>query len=191
MKLGGTSRCSRFKETVYGGEDDLSAIVRGNYDAKHLYLDVTVKDDIFAAPYSSKNRPAMIWANDALQLGFDNTEEQEYKELNVSLTSEGPEMFVSLGAIDTSLIRFTAEKKSPYLHYHLTIPWTALWKNFKPSTRPQLRFNIAVIDNDGEPKVKPGGTFVGDKQCLLFTPGIVNGKTSQEFAWMLFDDPKK
>lgn len=187
LKLGARHRVSRFPEIAYGGENDLSAEIRAMYDRTNLYLAVKVRDDIHSVPFSSKNRPQYLWANDAVQLGFDNLRFPGFKELNLSGTEYGPEVFVSeYGNVDAKKIRFTVARREPYTNYKIMIPWSALWKNYTPSAAPEIRFSIAVVDNDGIPKRTFTHPYIGDKQALQLTPGIfTGGKKSDQFAWLL------
>lgn len=190
------SRFPQFTEFAYRGEKDLSADFHASYDEKNFYLEINVRDDIFFTPYSSDHKMQYIWANDAVQIAFDNLEEPSYIEFSCSLTPKGPEMITgdswkSIPAqkprIDLSQVLFKASREGDRIRYRFTIPWRSMWKHFRPSGKPQIRFNLVVVDNDGPPKNKElDGYFLGDKQSLLFTPGIMTGKNSKDFSWLIF-----
>lgn len=187
LKLGSENRVSRFPEISYGGSNDLSAEIRMMYDRTNLYLGIKVLDNIHSTPFSSKNKPQFLWANDAIQLAFDNRRFPGFIEFSLSGTPYGPEIFVSpFRDVEKKDIKFKVIRRDAFTTYKIKIPWKALWKNDISSDFPEIRFNIAIVDNDGDPKRTFSQPYIGDKQALQLTPGLFSGgKTSESFAWLL------
>ena len=190
IKLDDKNRFSHFTGVKYGGEKDLSAELRTMWDEHNFYIGVNVRDDIHSAPYSIKTKPAMIWANDALQIAFKRDKDLSMTEINFSLTKDGPGVYATIGKPDITKIKYAIKRTGDTTTYEIAIPWNAIWSNFSTKNNIDTQFNIAINDHDGilARKLKiPLENFVDNKQSLQLTPGIVDSKASEQFRYLVFE----
>jgi len=189
IDLGG-AQLFEVEGSQWGGNRDLSASVRLMWDNYFLYIAAQVNDDVFANPYSGE----MGWANDAIQIGFDPLNnasgEDPYGpddcEFGVSLTSNGVETYRYCGGDEpagpANAIKSAVCKTTNGVCYEIAVPWTEL-KPFNPEVSRNIRFNLAVMDNDGDERKH--GKWRGFHQSLKLSDGIVGLKRPGTFKDLL------
>ena len=136
--------------------------------------------------------PALLWANDALQLlfvlsGNPAALSDEMIELAVSDTNSGPKASFTFGArrgmveIPAKVIR--VQKKTIY---ELAIPWKTLKSDFSPSDEKMPLFNLAISDNSGF--LQKNREFLkGYEKSLQMSRGIVDKKNPATALRLVFE----
>lgn len=181
VELGKRQFVSLYEKAGWRGADDLSATLRASGDARGLSLEVEVRDSLHCTPFDD---PAMVWANDALQIAFAQPG-GSFLELAVSDTAKGPVIGVTRGAADPSAIRCSFRRDGGRSSYRITIPWEVVAPGFSPvAGATGIRWNLAVSDNDGDdtvslPKLK------GYEKSLQLFPGLVDRKAPAEWGELI------
>ena len=170
------------KDVSWSGPDDLSAACRMAMDARFLYLDFKVKDDVSCPPKAGQED---VWENDSLQFSFDPLLEgrdrteiaisqdasgtlRAYK-LNGFWTPELPENLTRHGEMPD--VKVTVQPIPGGREYRIAIPLRELY----PLTAKtgEFGFSWLVNDNDGAGRkyIQWSSGIGPDKNSSLF--GIV------------------
>ena len=111
------------------GADDLSAEAAVRWDARALYLAVTVTDDI----HRNDSRDGALWDGDGLQIGFTpapDTVAATMVELGIALTPAGPQVWCWRNGAGkpTGPVQFphAVIRDATQTRYELAIPWSLL-----------------------------------------------------------------
>ena len=164
VELGKRQFVSLYEKAGWRGADDLSATLRASGDARGLSLEVEVRDSRHCTPFDD---PAMVWANDALQIAFAQPG-GSFLELAVSDTAKGPVIGVTRGAADPSAIRCSFRRDGGRSSYRITIPWEVVAPGFSPAD-----------DTVSLPKLK------GYEKSLQLFPGLVDRKAPAEWGELI------
>ena len=152
----------------HSGSEDLHAEIAFGWNEHYLLFDVSVTDDVYLQPFTGWK----IWDGDSLQFGFARKRTTQgsanefgdqydlaFSEINVALTSKGPEAdrtftfdktrFPS-GAVSSAELprRITAVKRhdgKTVIHYLIAVPWNFL--NLEKAT-PGMTVHWAGMVND-------------------------------------------
>ncbi len=160
----------------YGGDGDLSADFRCNYDRDTLYLTITVKDNVF---HQAEKTIADAWRGDGLQLAFQTADADgvaSRTELDAALVDGKPEVMIreAQGNRDKKP-ECTVERKGAVTVYRLEIPAQLLGtKAFEPGA--MLACAFLVNDDDGS----------GRKGFLTWGKGIGLGKDPSLYNLLIF-----
>lgn len=179
--------------TQVHGDDDLSAEMAYGYDAKFVYFQAIVHDDV----QRCDTRPGTTWDQDSVQLGFDvlpgreiNTNllaeknERTNSEWCIALTPRGPEMYVHLlpggSTIQDHLIKpgplwdLSIKREQGVTRYRLKIAWQMLDPK---NQRKGKMLGVAASINDSDAPSK-----FNDRVALSLFDGIVHGKDPEQYG---------
>ncbi|MFA5205216.1 MAG: sugar-binding protein [Lentisphaeria bacterium] len=162
-----------------GTADDLAGSFHAQWNAGHLYLTVTVTDDIHSQTFSDTD----LWRGDSLQLALqalpkDGPIPQTFTELTVALTKAGPKVYrhSAQKRADPGLLSGATaqiERRGERTVYRITLPVKAV-------DLPELTagtvigFSLVINDCDG-----------GERKYLAWGDGIVAQKNPQTYNWLV------
>lgn len=156
------------------GPDDLSGWIRIAYDDNHFYLFAAIRDDVHFQPNVEDN----TWKGDGIQIAISEAlpwNSTGFYEVNLALTSKGPDVFLShsargekVGKVTSALCRILREGATT--NYELAIPLKEL-ALIDPAAIKAFGFSLLVNDNDGE----------GRKGWIEWGSGIGKGKHPDQF----------
>jgi len=164
----------------YGGADDLSGNLWFTWDADHLYLSASIRDDTHAQPASGD----AIWQGDSIQFAVGQGmpgETDRWYEYGVALTSSGPQVHRwiaasgSTGPVTDATVAVNRDDTTNTTVYELAIPWDQL-EPVEPDDR-LLSLSLLVNDNDGSGRkgwIEWGSGIGGSKDAKLFRPARVD-----------------
>lgn len=141
------------------GPQDLSAEIRYLWDDEHLYVGVTVVDDIAGGLKADDG----IWAQDSLQFLVDPSRTLKQKvgkyDIGLGLGSKGPQAWCFLSADsaaspaglikDTTFVVKPTKPGTGNTTYEISFPWSR-FSPFKPAPSANLGFTMIVNEDDGE-----------------------------------------
>jgi len=176
---GGSARLSY---TDYGGEGDLSAMVRLAYDGQALYLAMDVTDDVFHQPVGG----ASAWWYDSVQIAFDSQGDRtpsayagDDREIGLIPGPAGDEVFQWSPDPQAAPSGVTLKtRRIPRgVTYEARIEWAYL-DGITPAHGRALGINILLNDSDND-----------RRGYLEWTEGIGLRKDPACFATLLLVDP--
>ncbi|TDS13888.1 sugar-binding protein [Sphingobacterium paludis] len=153
----------RFPLTGVMDPKDLEASFKGLWDSEYLYFLVKIRDDkpfvMYATTAVEKMYDLRIKELDGIEFYFNNgLKDKKENTLNYFRLTYGADTISLSGQERTATGPFSAIKSSykkyedGYL-YECSIPWGLL--GIHPSKDESIRFELNVIDNDGDPMM-PG-----------------------------------
>lgn len=153
----------RFSRTSIVEPKDLEANFKGLWDSEYLYFLIKVEDDkrfvVYAESEIERVYDLRIRELDGIELYFDNgLKEQKENTVSYFRLTYGADT-ISLQGRDITTLGSFSEIKSSYKEYDMgyiyecKIPWNSL--GIHPSQDKSIRFELNVIDNDGE-TIMPG-----------------------------------
>jgi len=143
-------------ETQWSGKADLAGRVRFLWDARHLYLGVTVTDDVFRGVRCDGS----LWNQDGLQFLADPRRPDAVKtgkyDYSVGLGTKGPQAWCHLsgsGSVpvgEAKGFRVAARRAGGggNVTYELAIPWANL-APFRPHAGADLGLSVILNEDDG------------------------------------------
>ena len=162
-----------------GTADDLAGSFHAQWDAGHLYLTVTVTDDVHQQTFSDTD----LWRGDSLQLALqalpkDGPIPQTYTELTVALTKAGPKVYrhSSQTRADPGLlpgVTARIERRGERTVYRITLPVKAVDLP-ELTAGTAIGFSLVINDCDG-----------GERKYLAWGDGIVAQKNPQTYNWLV------
>ncbi|NOY81665.1 MAG: hypothetical protein GXP31_11775 [Kiritimatiellaeota bacterium] len=166
----------------WSGPADLSATARWSWDRKAFYLEVAVRDDVHAAPFTGRGN---FWKSDSLQVAFDpendagpDTEfDEDDREFGCVLGSDGARVFRTFPA-PYSVVSFPCRvrREKDVTVYVLAVPWSAL--GIRPKAGRVFSLDFIVNDNDGNGR----GYWLGPR------PGIGEAKRPGRFLDLVLSE---
>ncbi|MBE7464889.1 MAG: PQQ-binding-like beta-propeller repeat protein [Planctomycetes bacterium] len=178
---GEDDRREELKPGLWNGPADQAVEFRGGFDDQHLYLAVSVTDDLHA---NANDQAGNLWNGDSLQLAFDMEQDKEmgYQgldfELGFGLNAQGQLLAwrwvekskYVMKPLDVSakVVRDEAAKRTVY---EIALPLAYL--ELKPETGKAFGFTFMVNDLDKGENVEKG---------IAPSPGIWNPKYPGQYA---------
>ncbi len=179
---------------LWTGPDDLSAECKVAYGSKGLYLQFSVKDDIFF----QKNTSVNIWKNDSVQVAIDagnnssvfnktGFDDDDY-EFGMALTPKTAQSYCWKAALVNHRYQngclpgtFNIKRLNNRMVYECYIPWSRL----KPlNSQPGAAFKMSFVINDADKdETAP--------YCLQLTPGVSGGKKPHLYKTFILMPEKK
>ena len=158
----------------WGGREDLSAEIRVRLRGENLVFEADVRDRDHSVPF----RKAMIWRNDAIQLGFAGSG-GELTEITVSDTPEGKPVAwrhiapggEAAGALDIPL---SVHRDGGVTRYRFEIPCRLL--RIVPRKGGTFRMALLVTDNDHGKRLR----------IMEYFSGIESNKEPERFGYCRF-----
>ncbi|MHC4715888.1 MAG: sugar-binding protein, partial [Planctomycetota bacterium] len=148
------------------GPDDLSGEVRFLWDKAHLYVGVTLKDDVVR----SAKCDGEIWNQDGLQFLIDPyrtaSEKAGKYDYSAALGTKGPQAWCHLSGHssvrtgEAKAIRVAAKPVAGGLTYEVAIPWSQV-APFKPTAGANLGLAVILNEDDGPGRDGFMGWFSG------------------------------
>jgi hypothetical protein len=133
----------------YGGSDDLDADVWLGWDDEHLYLVAAVKDDEHVQEETGRT----TWRSDGLQFAVAPLGSENFSEINVALTPDGPQVYrqyqpsqENRGVLDGAGAAIDRDDAASTTTYEVSIPWAEL--RVSPENGA-FRTGLIVNDDDG------------------------------------------
>ncbi len=180
---------------LWTGPDDLSAECKIAYSSTGLYLQFSVKDDIFF----QKNTLANIWKNDSVQVAIDagnnssafnktGFDDDDY-EFGMALTSKSAQSYCWKAALvnhryqNGCLPEYFSVKRprGNCMVYECFIPWNRL-RPLNPL--PGAAFKMSFVINDADKdETAP--------YCIQLTPGVSGGKRPHLYKTFILMPEKK
>lgn len=153
----------RFSRTSTVDPKDLEANFKGLWDSEYLYFLIKIQDDkrfvVHAESEIERVYDLRIKELDGIELYFDNgIEEKKENTISYFRLTFGTDTISLQGRDSTTagpfskIKSFFSEYETGYL-YECKIPWNLL--GVHPSNDEGIRFELNVIDNDGE-VIMPG-----------------------------------
>lgn len=169
IKLGKENIFSDDAETLWKGENDLSAEAYIGWDDNNFYFACYVKDDTYVNNQSGDR----IWDGDCLQVGFDALNnavkgdgyQQDDYEYGFALTKKGLEMWRWYGGGEAlpAGIKYTAKPVKGGMIYEIAFPQNSL-APLKLEKGKMLGFNFTINEAD---------TVGGAREYFMqLTPGL-------------------
>lgn len=179
--------------TIYRGEGDCAASFRTRWDARHWYLAVSVRDDVFRQTHTG----SAVWQQDNIQVGLDPNPEGKAEfnplvgfygkalfEYGLTLTPKGPEAWRWLSGLPKSLpgehaapeVRLAVKRDGVRVTYEAAFPWASLGMK-APKPGGQMGLALAANDDDGE-----------GRKAILWFDGIVHGKDPSLYGRVTFTE---
>ncbi|MFA9478078.1 sugar-binding protein [Phycisphaerales bacterium AB-hyl4] len=161
-------------QSWWTGPDDLSALLRFQWDDDYLYLAAQVIDDVHFQPSVGGS----TWLGDSIQIAFAVDGRFAY-ELTLARTADGDQVYAHRALQgETGLwddVRFATRRIGQSCFYEAAIPWSRL-APLRPEQGQAIRMNFIVNDNDG----------AGRLGYLEARPGIGEQKRADEcYDWPL------
>ncbi len=180
LALRGAEMLQRTPE-FYAGDADSSVQVRYAWDAQALYVAFEVRDDAFVQRQTGFN----TWKDDCLQLALnldpgkdyvetgnelvDRGERQRYSEIDLALTSNGPEAYrtrtfdqkdypvglIPAAELMLKIVSTPAPDGGVVVVYEAAIPWKTLGTSTAPAAGSALGVAATVNDRDSPEQRDP------------------------------------
>ncbi|MGG1518639.1 sugar-binding protein [Paenibacillus oryzisoli] len=175
--------------TDWGGTSDLSATGYLQWDADHLYLAVSVQDNVYAQSGTGSD----IWKGDGIQFAIDpgrklGSSALGYNEIGLALNSDTSNVILwrwkaPAGAGGLNNVQRAVQRNavSSTTVYEMAIPWTALLPaGMTPTAGTDLGFSLLINDNDG----------AGRRGWMEYMGGIGASKDPKAFGDLLLVLPE-
>lgn len=157
---------------VWSGVHDLNMRIKVAWDAKKLYIEAKVSDDIFREAkslFELLNRDALrvgIDVNNSAKLFPGKRQKKDYYEFCFG-TVKGQPSFISIPKVNKKGVSLNIKRKDKHTIYELAIAWDEL--NCKPFAGKIIGLNIIATDSD---TVKNDFCFIG------LSPGMILSKNT-------------
>ncbi len=161
-------------DAIWRGPTDLSAKVCTAWDSKGLYLSIQVQDDVLVSP---RGGPSSV-IGDSVYLALTSNAGSFHQAYigRIALTKSGPALFTQVpdqlpqGAEIESRVAVASDGSG--VGYEIFIPWVVVREQTdrRPGMYPNLKFGVAVYDDDGE----------GTKGAMEWGAGLVGGRLIEQ-----------
>lgn len=181
--VSGDTFVTLMNDSVFGGNEDLSANLYTMWDEKNLYVALEVTDDV----YEYDRTDGIYWASDGIQLCLAPSQESK-DVMGFGFGMVGDKKVIELEVTPNNLFVGPLEgdlcvtRNENITTYELCVPWSQLYPmtDYSPRANKPLAFSILINDNDGTGRhgyLEYGaGVGKGGKNPELFRDIFILGK---------------